>query len=97
MRYAITFLVSIALPLVAIADEAREMRRQLDAECAQAREEFIAPIRQQKIEQCIVEDGYERDRCERELRQYGHAGHPRLGLELPECIKSHEANRNSAR
>jgi len=76
------------------ADTDPEELKKLDEECAKAREAFIAPLREAKIEQCIVEDGYEREKCARQLWQYGYAGHPRLGLDLPECIASHEAYKN---
>ena len=68
--------------------------RELDAQCQQAREEKIKPLREEKIEQCTTVDGQPRDWCERYFRNYGFDGTPRLVLDLPICVQANEAMKN---
>jgi hypothetical protein len=94
MRHIIALLISLGLSQAIFAETDSETLKTLDEECALAREAYIAPLREKKIEQCVVEDGLEREECELQFKLYGYAGYPHLGLELPECLKSHEAYEN---
>jgi hypothetical protein len=79
--------------------------QQLEQRCEQAREEKIAPLRQQAIDECLASNKRKRDiveYCENFYRDYGAAGktesggfRQRMFNDLPECEEFYEAERQS--
>lgn len=77
------------------------------AQCEQMRQEKLAPVREEKIQQCIESGEREPDRCRRYYATYGEVRHvggvPRPGMfsDLPECQNAYNAqrefNRSSSR
>jgi hypothetical protein len=83
---------------------AREITRdqglELMDECQRQREEHIAPLREQAIEECITERRRDRAYCQRYYRDYGEAmpnvgGGMRPGMfwDLPVCEDAYAAER----
>ena len=103
----ILFLLSgMTLPLTAGANNLQQLERQ----CEQARERLIAPLRQEAIDQCIVDrEGSRssrdaREHCERFYQDFGNGGttqsggfRQRMFHEIPECLEYYEAQQNSRR
>ncbi|QFU75692.1 hypothetical protein EY643_08505 [Halioglobus maricola] len=95
-------LMLFVFPLeLAFAEEVtREEGLALMDECQRQREENIAPLREQEIENCVDQQGKDRDYCERYNRDFGESrstatGGMRLGLfwDLPVCEDAFEAER----
>ena len=97
-------IVLVLLPFLtggAIADqEQRRLRQQqLDAACEMAREQKLAPLRQQLIEQCVWQRQGDLAWCEWYFRDYGAQAGRRAPLfyDLPECIEAFEYRRSYRR
>ena len=98
-----TILLSIVLISLmlnpALARESRdEKQARLDAACAAAREEKIAPLRQQVIEDCVAnKELSNRKECERFYAPYGErtGGKAALFYDLPECVAAFEFNQGN--
>lgn len=82
----------LAKPL--LADGSREEKQaKLDAACELAREKKLAPIRQQFVEECVVNgEQANREACERFYADYGArmGGRAPLFYDLPECVAAFE-------
>jgi hypothetical protein len=98
--------VLVAIVIIALSGfaAAREITRdealELTEECQKQREENIAPLREQAIEDCVTNRRRDREYCERFNRTFGNA-RPRAGggmtrgmfWELPVCQESFAAER----
>jgi len=86
---------------LAVSEEiTREEAAQLMEECQKQREENIAPMREQAIEDCVTNRRRDRDYCESFNRTFGNARRnangtmtPGLFWDLPVCQKADSANR----
>jgi len=78
----------------ALAKESREDKQAgLDAACEAARQEKIAPMRQQVIEDCVAnKELSSRKECERFYADYGERTGRKAALfyDLPECVTAFE-------
>ena len=78
----------------ALAKESREEKQaRLDAACEAARQEKIAPLRQQAIEDCVTnKEMPNRKECERFYAPYGERTGRKAALfyDLPECETAFE-------
>ena len=72
------------------ANEGRQS--ELDQACEVAREEKIAPLRKQYIEDCVTNEKKERAYCEKYYSDYGDRAGNRAPLfyDLPECVEAFE-------
>jgi len=74
----------------AFANESREDEQaSLDAACEAARQEKIAPLRQQVIDECVANKELpNREECERFYADYGERTGRKAALfyDLPECV-----------
>jgi len=94
-------IVTMALSGFAAAKEiTRDEALGLMEECQKQREENIAPLREQAIEDCVTNRRRDREYCERFNRTFGNArprGNgtmiPRMFWNLPVCEKSFAAQR----
>ena len=97
-------LLSSGITLPATANNLQQLERQ----CEQARKKLIAPLRQEAIDQCIVDrqgsrsSRDAREHCERFYQDFGNGGttqsggfRQRMFHEIPECLEYYEAQRNS--
>ncbi len=91
-----TVLFAIGTPAVSKADsdEARAAKQaELDRACEAAREEKLAPLRRQFVEECIAEKQFDtREECKAFYADYGSATGTRAPLfyDLPPCVKAFE-------
>jgi hypothetical protein len=89
----------LALLLVASvnADDARANQQELDAACEAARQEKLAPLREKYIEECVEEQGKDRDYCTRFYRDYGERSgvRPAFFYDLPECEEAWAFKKNN--
>ena len=83
----------VPLPTLAELSAAQQYR----LECEQEREERLAPLREQEIEDC-VRNRSSREDCERKYRDFGSSGRTvtggyraRMYDQLPACIAAREA------
>lgn len=76
------------------SDEARAAKQaELDHACEAAREEKLAPLRRQFVEECVVEKQFDtREECKVFYADYGSATGSRAPLfyDLPPCVKAFE-------
>ena len=84
-----------------MANRDREQKQaELDAICEEARQEKLAPMRDQLVDEC-VENGDRRDRasCERFYADYGAQAGQRAPLffDLPECVEAFEFQNSQRR
>ena len=94
-------LVMIILSGTVFAEEiTRDGALELMEECQKQREENIAPLRDQAIEDCVTKQRRDREYCERFNRTFGNArprGNgsmiPGLFWDLPVCQKADAADR----
>lgn len=74
----------------ALADQARDAKQaKLDAACEAARQEKLAPIRQQYADECVANKELpSREECERFYAGYGERTGRKAPLfyDLPECV-----------
>lgn len=79
---------------IAGSDKDRAARQaQLDAACEAAREQKLAPIRRQFVEQCVADGQFDsREECETYYADYGaQSGHRApLFYDLPPCVEAFE-------
>ena len=96
-----TLLITALLPLIAAAqDIARDEVSALYAECDRQRQEKLAPLKAQEIEDCVDAGRGDRAYCERYNRDFGErialaGGGTRPGLyyDLPVCEQAYDAER----
>jgi len=91
--------------LVSSAIAQEQSLQQLQQRCDQAREEKIAPLRQEAIEECLTSNPRRRnveEYCERFYSDFGQGGRTESGHfrqpmfhDLPECQEFHEAEAQS--
>ena len=76
-----------------------EIQRQLDAACAWARQQELAPLRDEYIQECIEESWRDAEQCERFYSDYGNRTGRRAPLfyDLPECIEAFEFRKSYRR
>ena len=86
--------------LVFAEEITRDKASELMDECQMQREENIAPLREQAIEDCVTKQRRDREYCERFNRTFGNArprGNgtmiPGLFWDLPVCQKADAADR----
>jgi hypothetical protein len=86
-------LVFVPIPILAELSSAQQYR----LECEQEREERMAPLREQEIEDC-VKSRSSREDCERKYSDFGSSGRTvtggyraRMYDQLPACIAAREA------
>ena len=78
-RQIFVAIVTVALSVFAAAEEiTREDATELMAECQKQRQENIAPLREQAIEDCVTKQRRDREYCETFNRTFGNA-RPRAG------------------
>jgi len=88
--------------LLSVAAHAQIIERDalegLTAECQSQRQEHIAPLREQAIEDCVSKRRWEQSRCESHFRTYGerHGTGTPAGMfwDLPVCEKAIAAERH---
>ncbi len=99
--HVLVAIVTIALSGFAAAREiTRDEALALTGECQRQREENIAPLREQAIEDCVTNRRRDQEYCERFNRTFGNA-RPRAGggmipgmfWELPDCQNAFAAQR----
>lgn len=98
---AIFIIVSISLSgSVAAKEITRDEAVKLMEECQDQREQNIAPLREQAIEDCVTKQRRDRDYCENFNRTFGNArprGNgtmiPGMFLDLPVCEQAVSAER----
>ena len=88
-----TVLIPFSIPTFAELSEAQQYRMQ----CEQEREEHLAPMREQEIENCVLNRNSRED-CERKYRDFGNSGRTTSGHfrarmfdDLPSCVAAREA------
>jgi len=94
-------IITITLSVFASAKEiSRDDASELMEECQRQREENIAPLREQAIEDCVTKQRRDREYCARYNRTFGNArprGNgsmiPGLFWDLPVCQKADAADR----
>jgi hypothetical protein len=98
-RFAVVlFVLTLASPSIMADREAQQA--ELDAACELAREEKLAPLRQQYIEECVEkEQRPDRASCERFYADYGAQSGNRAPLfyDLPECVEAFDFQRSDRR
>ncbi len=94
-----TFFLSMSATSYA-RDISREEAKQLMVDCHGQREEKIAPLREEAIEDCVAARRGDREYCERYNATFGNAvalpgGGARPGLfwDLPDCVQALEAEK----
>ena len=83
----IILMLSLSNSVIAKQDRATQ-QKEMDAACEVAREDKLAPLRQQYVEECVQQKQQpDRAACERFYSDYGARSGDRLPLfyELPEC------------
>lgn len=105
MRRVLAALLLVLLAPGVSAQSEAELKRyaELDRRCEAAREKKLAPLRTQRIEECVKVNKRPRAQCEDELSSYGNtrakAGGGAIGgmfYDLPECVAA-TAARNQYR
>ena len=94
-------IISIALSVFASAEEiSRDDASELMEECQRQREESIAPLREQAIEDCVTKKRKDREYCESVNKTFGNARARKNGTmipgmfwDLPVCEKALAAER----
>jgi len=94
---SIVFIALLINP--ALAKESREDKQaRLDAACEIARQQKIAPMRKQVIEDCVAnKELSNRQECERFYADYGERTGRKAALfyDLPECVTAFDFNQGS--
>jgi hypothetical protein len=92
-------LVSILIS-PALANESREEKQaKLDAACETARQQKLAPIRQQVIDECVTNKELpNRVECEQFYADYGERTGRKAALfyDLPECVTAFNFNQGNS-
>lgn len=96
-RTLFTALSGLLLVWPLVEAGAAPSQAQMDQRCEQAREAKLAPLRQEKIDECKAEGKRKPAECERYYQDYGHgrrsaggAYTPRMFDNLPECVEARE-------
>ena len=91
----ILLVINIFTPIPTLAELSAAQQYRL--ECEQEREERLAPLREQEIEDCVGNRSSRED-CERKYRDFGSSGRTvtggyraRMYDQLPSCIAAREA------
>jgi hypothetical protein len=94
--FVITLLAVLLLPAYSSAASIDELR----AQCEEAREAQLAPIREGKIQECIAHKEKSPDECKRFYSDYGDGGRTAAGghrermfHDIPECQPLYEAEK----
>ena len=89
-------LIMLSVTLV-YADDTKLKQQELDAACEAARQEKLAPLREKYIEECVVDQGKDRDFCTRFYRDYGERSgdRPAFFYDLPECEDAWEFKKSN--
>jgi len=68
----------------------------MDAACEEARQANLAPLREQKLAECVAQGDKDQATCEAELANYGERVGNRRAMfyELPECEAAFANKRN---
>jgi hypothetical protein len=80
-----------------VAHAGSQKQTQLDQACEAAREQKLAPMRQEYIEECVAKKQRpDRESCERFYADFGAQSGSRAPLfyDLPECVEAFEHKRN---
>jgi hypothetical protein len=73
--------------------EQKAKQAELDAACEAARQEKLAPLRAQYVEECVEKQQRpDRESCQRFYADFGNRSGDRAPLfyDLPECVAAHE-------
>lgn len=88
-----TGIVLTSSPALAELSEAAQLRLQ----CEEERQQKLAPLRKEQIEECMVKSN-SRENCDQKYRDFGNAGRtatgglrPRMFDDLPACVAAREA------
>ena len=97
MQRAVLLLVFLlTCPLVTAQPITREQSERLMAQCHAEREEKLAPLREQAVQNCLNRNMSDRETCERRNENYGNRrnnGSPGLFWDLPSCEQGMRAER----
>jgi predicted HD phosphohydrolase len=75
------------------------IQHELDAACSHARQQELAPMRQEYVEECIEKSWRDTEQCERFYSDYGTRTGNRAPLfyDLPECVEAFEFRKSYRR
>jgi hypothetical protein len=78
---------------------AAQTQQELDTACESARENRLAPLRQQFIDECVQKQKKDLEHCTRFYSDYGAKTGNRAALfyDLPECVRAFENRKSSSR
>jgi len=107
-RTAVCCVITMCVFLIAVNTYARHISKEtvqeLKAKCEAARQDQIAPLREQAIQECITKKTKSPEQCRRYYRDFGEAhwigageyGHFQSGMfyDLPECQESFNAEKH---
>ncbi|MGV6827583.1 MAG: hypothetical protein ACWA5Q_11465 [bacterium] len=95
-RLMIVGLCALMVPLTGIA---REDQAKLDAACEAAREKKLAPLRRQRVSDCIKNKEMDKKGCESAYSNWnGRTGNQQLPFyDLPECDKAFKNRKGTER
>lgn len=94
LRHLFVGIVSVS-SCMAAGTAAGQDQAAMDAACEEARETNLAPLRDQKIAECVAQGGKDQATCEAEFANYGaRVGNKQaLFYDLPECEAAFENKR----
>jgi hypothetical protein len=90
---AVVLLTTVVVPATATEEDRDATLARLDAACEAARQEKLAPLRLQYVEECIdKKERPDRQSCERFYADFGNRSGNRAPLfyDLPECVAAHD-------
>jgi len=94
MKSLILLVLILIVTAPVLANESREAKQaRLDGVCEVARQERLAPMRKQVVEECVANKELpNRAECERFYADYGErmGGRAPLFYDLPECVTAFE-------
>lgn len=95
LMYAV-LLMTLAIPVHAKDADLQELR----AQCEEARQALLAPLREEETQKCIAEKQKSPEECERFYSDYGDGGRTAAGghrermfHDIPECQPLYEAEK----
>ena len=105
MKHALAAVALLAALTAAQAQTEADMQRldELDRICEAARERRLAPLRAERIERCVRDEGRPREACQRESEAWGETKRTQSGAraglfyDLPECKAAFEARQRYRR
>lgn len=89
----VVLLAAVAGPAGATEEDRDAILARLDAACEAARQEKLAPLRLQYVEECVdKKERPDRQSCERFYADFGNRSGNRAPLfyDLPECVAAHD-------